>query len=230
MTYLGWDLAAADDPECLGICHGLIGKVEHPSVFEARLVIIKECSPIGKLYGNHEVYKIKSIAFLQLGPEDIDIGLQKCHKHKSYEGMKRAANTGIFDLQKNVALSKTWGTLKSAGNTIKNTTQQAATMATNQVKATVRKRDNTKDKEKFEKRIIEEFYKIFTDTNSFYFCRTSDITNSLQRLYKLQSDNKIDPKAIWKSVDDRFFWNKHMLKELISKNVSIAQYYLILLL
>lgn len=214
-------MAAAEDPECMGICQGLIGKVEHPSVFESRLVIIKECTPVGNLYGNHTVYTIKSIAFLQLGGEDVDLNLQKCAKHRQLEGgVKRITNSGLFDLQKSAAFSKTWGTLKSAGNTIKNTTQQAASLATNQVKSAVRKRDVSKDKEKFEKRIIEEFCKIFTDTNSFYFSRTTDLTNSLQRLYKLQSDNKIDPKAIWKSVDDRFFWNKNMLKDLISKNVS----------
>lgn len=175
---------------------------------------------MGNLYNNHVVYKIKSIAFLQLGAEDPELNLQKCQKHRTIEGVKKQTNTSLFDLQKNAALSKTWGTLKSAGNTIKNTTQQAATIATNQVKATVRKRDEKKDKEKFERRIIEEFYKIFTDTNSFYFCYTTDITNSLQRWHKLQSENRIDPKAIWKTVDDRFFWNKHMLKDLISKNVS----------
>lgn len=214
-------MAAAEDPECLGICHGLIGKVEHPSVFEPRLIIIKECSLVGNLYGNNPVYTIKSIAFLQLGNDDVELNLQKCQKHKQMDGGGKRLNSGLFDLQKNAAFSKTWGTIKSAGNTIKNTTQQAASLATNQVKTAVRKRDVSKDKEKFEKRIIEEFYKIFTDTNSFYFCPTTDITNSLQRLYKLQSDNKIDYKAIWKTVDDRFFWNKHMLKELISKNVSI---------
>lgn len=211
---------AANDPECLGICHGIIGKVEHPSVFEQRLLIIKEIARIGRLYGNHEVYKIKSIAFLQLGlDENENLNLQKCQKHKSYDPNQKSASSLFNNLQQNAALSKTWGTLKSAGNTIKNTTQQAATIASNQVKNTVRKRDVTKDKEKFEKRILDEFYKIFTDTNSFYFCRTTDITNSLQRLHKLESDNKIDYNAIWKTVDDRFFWNKQMLKDLISKNV-----------
>lgn len=220
MFPVGWDLATADDPECLGVCHGIVGKVEHPSVFEPRLLIIKECSPVGHIHGAHVIYKIKSVAFLQLGPDDPELNLQPCQKHKTIDlSSKGKSNSSLFDLQKNPAFSKTWGTIKSAGNSIKNTTQQAATMATNQVKSTIRKRDN-KDKDKFERRIIEEFHKIFTDTNSFYFCHTTDITNCLQRLFKLERDNKLDPCAIWKSVDDRFFWNKHMLQDLIKKEVS----------
>ncbi|GLV32607.1 spermathreecae [Carabus blaptoides fortunei] len=214
----GWDLATADDPECLGVCHGIVGKVEHPSVFEPRLLIIKECSPVGHIHGAHVIQKIKSVAFLQLGPEDSELNLQPCQKHKTIElSSKGKLNSSLFDLQKNPAFSKTWGTLKSAGNSIKNTTQQAATLASNQVKSTIRKREN-KDKDKFERRIIEEFHKIFTDTNSFYFCNTTDITNSLQRLFKLERDNKLDSSAIWKTVDDRFFWNKHMLQDLIKKD------------
>ncbi|KAK4875984.1 hypothetical protein RN001_012406 [Aquatica leii] len=210
----GWELTHADDPVCLGICYGIIGKVEHSSVFEPRLMLIKECTPVGKIHGHHIIYKVKSIAFLQLGFEDVDLQLNLCNKHKTL-GIKRTPNVpaGLFDIQKNNALTKTWGTLKSAGNTIKNTTQQAAAIAT----GTTKKRD-FKDKEKFEKRIIEEFHKIFTDTDSFYFCSTCDITNSLQRLCSNEKKKEFKDCAVWKMVDDRFFWNKHMLKDLIESN------------
>lgn len=184
-------------------------------------MLIKECTSVGQIHGEHIVYKIKSIAFIQLGTEDTELNLHPCHKHKSIDlNSKGRTNVGLFDLQKSPAFSKTWGALKSAGNTVKNTTQQAATIASNQVKSTIRKRDTNKDKERFERRIIEEFHKIFTDTDSFYFCLTTDITNSLQRLYKIERDNKLDPNAIWKTVDDRFFWNKHMLNDLIKQEVN----------
>lgn len=171
------------------------------------------------------MYKIKSIAFLQLGLENVDLQLQQCPKHKTVT--LRSGSNSLFDMQKNSAFTKTWGTLKSAGNTIKNTTQQAAAIATGLPK----KRDS-KDKEKFEKRIIEEFHKIFTDTDSFYFCRTCDITNSLQRLCNLEKQNLIKDNALWKTVDDRFFWNKFMVRELTESNVRvftfiISFYYLI---
>lgn len=212
----GWDLTDAEDPHCLGICQGIIGKVEHASVFDSRLILTKDVDPVGKLHGDHVVYKIKSIVLLPLGPDNVDLSLPQCTKHKTIRSAKSgSAGNSLFDIQKNAAFTKTWGTLKTAGNTIKNTTQQAAAIAT----GTPKKRD-AKDKEKFERQIIEEFNKIFTDTNSFYFCRTSDITNSLQRLCHLEKNNRINPAALWRTVDDRFFWNKHMLKELIQLNVS----------
>lgn len=52
-----------------------------------------------------------------------------------------------------------------------------------------------------EKRITDEFHKIFDDTDSFYYCLDGDITNNLQRRQDQEQD-------------DRFFWNKHMLKDI----------------
>lgn len=40
----------------------------------------------------------------------------------------------MFDVTQKAGFAKTWGTIKSATNTIKNTTQQAAALATSQVK------------------------------------------------------------------------------------------------
>lgn len=62
---------------------------------------------------------------------------------------------------------------------------------------------------------------MFTDTDSFYFCidgagLPADLTNTLQRHCDL-------PPATprWKNIDKRFFWNKHMLKEVLLINVSL---------
>lgn len=90
------------------------------------------------------------------------------------------------------------------------------------MKSTVSKRNIVKDKERFEKRILEELNKIFTETDSFYFCQTGDITNSLQRLCATESQyNKEEQnKQLWQKVDDRFFWNKHMLQDIINLKVS----------
>lgn len=92
-----------------------------------------------------------------------------------------------------------------------------------QVKSTVIKRGGpAKDKEKLEKRILEELTKIFTETDSFFFCQNGDITNSLQRqcAYKKSRLNQGDQEEpLWKRVDDRFFWNKHMLQDIIDLKV-----------
>lgn len=87
------------------------------------------------------------------------------------------------------------------------------------MKSTVIKRSVVKDKDRFEKRILEELNKIFTETDSFFFCQTGDITNSLQRQCIMESQHDNQDKPLWQRVDDRFFWNKHMLHDIINLNV-----------
>ncbi|XP_033324961.1 phosphatidylinositide phosphatase spermathreecae isoform X2 [Megalopta genalis] len=216
-----WEWASPNDLECLGIFYGIIGKIEQTSVLEPRLMLIKEVSPAGELYGGHIVYKIKSITFLHLGSENNDIGLLACKKHQNLP--KKKSQSSLFDVPQKAAFAKTWGTIKNATNTIKNTTQQAAALATSQVKSTVSKRSVVKDKERFEKRILEELHKVFSETDSFYYCQTGDITNSLQRLCNTESrlDVELD-KPLWQRVDDRFFWNKHMLQDIINLKTDKA--------
>lgn len=177
-------------------------------MFEPKLLIIRESEPVGLLQETHLIQKIKSVVFIPLGPENVNLNLITCPKHRNYHE-KPTSNTSLFEvpLPKSSALTKTWGTIKNAGSSIKNTTQQAAAIASGFPKK--------KDKSKFERQIVEEFYKIFNDTSSFYFCRTYDVTNSLQRLCD-QEQTVVD----WRGTDDRFFWNKHMLKDLVESNVS----------
>ena len=54
---------------------------------------------------------------------------------------------------------------------------------------------------------------MFTETESFYYSLSGDLTNSQQRQQKQQFSKKEVP--LWKRVDDRFFWNKAMLWPLI---------------
>ncbi|XP_077289295.1 phosphatidylinositide phosphatase spermathreecae isoform X2 [Arctopsyche grandis] len=217
-----WDLSGLEDIECLGITPAIIGKIEHEAIYEPKLVIVKDCTPVGNLYDDHIIYKIKSISLLPIGNEEIELNLTPCKKHstgsilkthvvENIKGNKRDSGKGLFE--NSVFVNKTWGAVKSAGNTIKTTTQQAAAIATSQVKQTVTKRRDSKERDRLEKRITEELHKIFDDTDSFYFCKTADITNSLQRLEKV---DVLLPDSRWKYADDRFFWNKYMLKDIIN--------------
>ncbi|XP_018048606.1 PREDICTED: phosphatidylinositide phosphatase SAC2 isoform X1 [Atta colombica] len=216
-----WEWATPKDLECLGMFYGIVGKIEQTSVLEPRLMLIKDITPAGELHGGHVVYKIKSIAFLHIGTENMDIGLLPCKKHQY---VLKKKGSGLFDVPQKAALAKTWGTIKNATNTIKNTTQHAAALATSQMKSTVIKRSVVKDKDRFEKRILEELNKIFTETDSFFFCQTGDITNSLQRQCIMESQYGQDnqDKPLWQRVDDRFFWNKHMLHDIINLNTNKA--------
>ncbi|XP_049808352.1 phosphatidylinositide phosphatase SAC2 [Schistocerca nitens] len=224
----GWDLSTADDPDCLGVFYGIIGKIELHSVVESRLILVKDYAIVGDLPGGKTVYKIKSIVFLQLGTssENADLGLHPCKKHQNGMSVKKVGGAvGIFEMHQKAALAKTWGTMKSAANTIKTTTQQAAALATSQVK--VGKRRDSKDKEKFERRILDELQRVFTDTDSFYFSLSTDLTNSLQRQANINVSNEKNTLSFWKTVDDRFFWNKHMLSDILALGTPLADLWVI---
>ncbi|XP_030370513.1 phosphatidylinositide phosphatase SAC2 isoform X1 [Scaptodrosophila lebanonensis] len=213
----GWDLSSVDDIECIGVTHGIVGVISLPNVYEPHLVVVKEATPVGVLYPPHLVYKIKSIAILSA--EEPDALLSNCTKHsksnnstpthKASHSNNNAsslngpagAKTKLFEGTQ--LMNKTWGAVKIAGNTIKNTTQQGAAIVSNQVKSSV----GIREPKRIEKRITEELHKIFDDTDSFYFSFDCDITNNLQR-----------QDAASQKPDERFFWNMHMIKDIVQLN------------
>lgn len=54
----------------------------------------------------------------------------------------------------------------------------------------------SKEKEKLERRLLEELLKMFMDSESFYYSLTYDLTNSVQR----QSASATDSRALWQKV------------------------------
>ncbi|ETN68075.1 suppressor of actin (sac) [Anopheles darlingi] len=212
----GWDFSAVDDIECIGVTHGIVGTVELPGVLEPHLLVVREVAPVGVLYAPHLVYKIRSIAVL--GPEGSDTQLLACSKHSSNSTIKVApavvsSSSGAVVpsemppgsaspkgrlFESSALVNKTWGAVKSAGSTIRNTTEKAAAIATNQVKSTVNL--VAKDPMRMERRITEELHKIFDETDSFYYSPNCDITNNLQR----RGD----------APDERFYWNREMQRGL----------------
>ncbi|XP_053682062.1 phosphatidylinositide phosphatase SAC2 isoform X2 [Sabethes cyaneus] len=211
----GWDLSSVDDIECIGLTYGIVGTIALQGVFEPHLIIIREAVPVGVLYAPHLVYKIKSICIL--GAEDPDSSLMTCPKHNTSTVIKTIHNAGIEQptprivtsspksrLFESSTLVKTWGAVKSAGSTIKNTTEKAAAIASNQVKSTVSM--VVKDPVRVEKRVMDELHRIFDDSDSFYYSLDCDITNNLQRRSE--------------APDDRFYWNRNMLKDIIMLNDS----------
>lgn len=53
-----------------------------------------------------------------------------------------------------------------------------------------------KEKERLERRLLDELYKIFIDSDSFYYSMTYDLTNSVQR----QGDSEKSSLPLWKQV------------------------------
>ncbi|XP_060646285.1 phosphatidylinositide phosphatase SAC2 isoform X2 [Drosophila nasuta] len=215
----GWDLSSVEDIECIGVTHGIVGVISLPNVYEPHLVVIKEATAVGVLYPPHLVYKIKSICVLSADEPDTE--LPNCTKHtksnsstpthsassNNNNGRTAAAAPGSKSTKLFEGMNKTWGAVKSAGNTIKNTTQQAANLATKQVKSSV----GIKEPKHIERRITEELHKIFDDTDSFYFSFDCDITNNLQRHEVNADDTQPQP-------DERFFWNMHMISDILKMN------------
>ncbi|XP_037027725.1 phosphatidylinositide phosphatase SAC2 isoform X2 [Bradysia coprophila] len=191
----GWDLSCVGDIECIGVCGGIIGIISLPGVYDPHLIVIKESTAVGVLYPPHLVYKIKSICMLS--DDEPDALLANCPRHNTVRPTSSSPVKSRLLEGTNIVNKSIWGAVKSAGSTIKNTTQQAAALASNQMKSTV----GIKDPTRVEKRITDEFHKIFDDTDSFYYCLDGDITNNLQR----RQDQ---------AQDDRFFWNKYMLKDI----------------
>ena len=127
---------------------------------------------------------------------------------------------------KNSAFGKIGGSLKLlATDTIKSTLDKSSTARgiasqvkvpwkTNGAKSSL---PINKSLERYERRILEEFLKLFNDANSFYFSLTGDITNSLQRqVFEGAPSDGIGGYNNWLSnLDDRFFFNKALVQELI---------------
>lgn len=129
---LAWDLSDIEDIECLGITEGIIGKVEHSNIFEPRLIIIKESVPVGNIYFHHTIYKIKSICILNMGTTNQELDLCVCTKHgssNSVGNVNKSLNKKMGGrlFENSAFLNKTVGAVKNVSNTIKTTTQQAAT-------------------------------------------------------------------------------------------------------
>ncbi|CAB3378681.1 Hypothetical predicted protein [Cloeon dipterum] len=229
----GWDLVDAVNPECLGIFYGLVGKIELNPGLLPKLILIKSVESVGQLHGHHSIYKIKSVVFLNLiGPDATqqEMGLEPCTKHCN----RRQGERCVLEQPQKTSFAKTWSSIKSATNSIKSSTVQAAQMAASQVKP-MRRRDNKGENEKFERRMLDEMSKIWDDSQSFYFSPSGDLTNSQQRqwiiqqkeIMTLQEQPEYKAPPLWKKLDHRFFWNQHMLKDVISHDTEMANFWIL---
>ncbi|KAJ7325270.1 hypothetical protein JRQ81_018290 [Phrynocephalus forsythii] len=187
------DLLLAWNPICLGLIEGLIGKVQLHTDLPWWMLLIRQKAVVGKLPGDHEIYKITKIVAVPLSEaEPQDLELELCKKHHfgidKPEKITHSPDDSKF-------LLKTFTQIKS-----------------NVSASNKRKVRESKEKERLERRLLEELLKMLMDSDSFYYSLTYDLTNSVQR----QSACEKTTLPLWKKVDDRFFWNKHMTEDLIN--------------
>ena len=64
---------------------------------------------------------------------------------------------------------------------------------------------------------MQELTKMFNDSDSFYYSPTGDLTNTIQRQHEREYP---EDTPLWMKADDRFFWNKFMMNDLISTKVD----------
>ncbi|KAK2535863.1 hypothetical protein Q9966_006561 [Columba livia] len=168
------------------------------------LLLIRQKALIGKLPGDHEVCKITKIAVIPLSEtEPQDLELELCKKHH-------------FGINKPEKITQSPDDTKFLLKTL--------TQIKSNVSAPNKKKiKESKEKEKLEKRLLEELFKMFMDSDSFYYSLTYDLTNSVQRQSACEKTNL----PLWRKVDDRFFWNKHMIEDLISIDNTEVDFWII---
>ena len=226
-----WELADQENPECLGLVWGIYGKLEiHPEV-PARLVLVRKCDRVGETPGpklkRNAVYRVGDVVLLPLvppsqipadAPLSHQLGLKPCPKHQG--GVVEHPD---FRSEMDSKLSGLGGRILGAPLKLLSSDPFKSATSENKAFSPFIKNKSNKLVERFERRILEEFSKMFNDSNSFYFSLTGDITNSLQRQVarppvmttNAATGEQIELFPTWRDVDERFFFNKAMVQELI---------------
>ncbi|KAG9341006.1 hypothetical protein JZ751_019759 [Albula glossodonta] len=187
------DLLLAWNPVCLGLVEGVIGKMQLHADLPLGLIMIRQKALVGKLPEDHDVYKITKIVVIPLSEDEPqDLELELCKKHH-------------FGINKPEKISQSPDESKFLLKTLSQIKSNVAVPIKKKVK-------ENKEKERLEKRLLDELLKIFMDSDSFYYSPTYDLTNTIQRQGASQNTNL----PLWQRVDDRFFWNKHMIQDLIN--------------
>ena len=84
-----WDLASQDNPECLGLVMGLVGKLRLHRDLAKRLLLVRQCQRLGDLPGKgfeeeHGVYKVQNIVTVPISTDPMavqQLALKPCPKH-----------------------------------------------------------------------------------------------------------------------------------------------------
>lgn len=177
-------------------------------------------------------YKQEPTAFINTDPPVIDhvedfSSLPVTISTSSYASMQSRGNAwNPFRLANSFRPRMPTQFLKSTINTESSIIDSSKSGESSQGKTTS---NNTHLNDESDKRLVEEMTKLFNNTNSFYFSPTLDLTNRFSRKAIVKTT---DNQAMWKTADKRFFWNRHMLKDLmeLSENDMDANYFICVIL
>uniref|UniRef100_A0A8C7CQJ8 Inositol polyphosphate-5-phosphatase F n=1 Tax=Oncorhynchus kisutch TaxID=8019 RepID=A0A8C7CQJ8_ONCKI len=195
------DLLLAWNPTCLGLVEGLVGKIQLHTDLPLGLILIRQKVLVGQMPGDHKVYKITKIAVIPLSEEEpLDLELELCKKHHfgidKPEKLAQSPDESKF-------LMKTLSQIKS-----------------NVGAPTKKKVKENKEKERLERRLLDELYKIFMDSDSFYYSMTYDLTNTVQR----QGDTEKSNLPLWKQVPEVDFWVTPIIQGFVQVEELVVNY------
>uniref|UniRef100_A0A672NQE2 SAC domain-containing protein n=1 Tax=Sinocyclocheilus grahami TaxID=75366 RepID=A0A672NQE2_SINGR len=77
-----------------------------------------------------------------------------------------------------------------------------------------------KEKERLERRLLDELYKIFMDSDSFYYSLTYDLTNTVQRQGALGKSDQ----PLWKKVPQVDFWVIPIIQGFVQVEELVVNY------
>ena len=232
------DLCTVSDLNCLGIVHGVIGRVEVGKEPDCNwLMLIAKQNECGILPGGNKIFRIDCVIFLPLCPrnfhanievnnassqnpvivgpepdETIDesvrfittSNLQRCPKHQpglAVEGLG-ASHGSSSSMLSSQGIANPNVLKRTLGNFL----------GSNNIETSTRYR---RPGSRTSRRVGESIDKLYNDASSFFYSPSADITASTWRLTSNLAMNKQSLVA-----DDRFFWNKHLLRDLFSVVVS----------
>uniref|UniRef100_A0A7N6AB55 Inositol polyphosphate-5-phosphatase F n=1 Tax=Anabas testudineus TaxID=64144 RepID=A0A7N6AB55_ANATE len=195
------DLLLAWNPVCLGLVEGVIGKIQLHTDLPLGLILIRQKALVGHLPGNHKVYKITKIAVIPLSDEEPqELELELCKKHH-------------FGIDKPEKLAQSPDDSKFLMKTLSQIKSNVAVPIKKKVK-------ENKEKERLERRLLDELYKIFMDSDSFYYSMTYDLTNSVQR----QGDLEKSSLPLWKQVPEVDFWVIPVIQGFVQVEELVVNY------
>ena len=120
-----WDLAAQNNPECLGLVYAVLGKFQdHHSSLAPRIVLVKQCERIGDLR-SHDIYKVVSVILLAVNQDPVtaaQLGLKPCPKHHSHNEAAQSleeSETALLEAANN-PLAKLKDAVKSTAGNVAN--------------------------------------------------------------------------------------------------------------
>uniref|UniRef100_A0A8C0YNV8 Inositol polyphosphate-5-phosphatase F n=1 Tax=Cyprinus carpio carpio TaxID=630221 RepID=A0A8C0YNV8_CYPCA len=198
------DLLLAWNPVCLGLVEGIIGKIQ---LHAGKWTLSRQTEMVVDLSPRYKLNYLALLVIVRINKmvnySFALIHFQLCKKHH-------------FGINKPEKITQSPDESKFLLKTLSQIKSNVAVPIKKKVK-------ENKEKERLERRLLDELYKIFMDSDSFYYSLTYDLTNTVQRQGELGKSDQ----PLWKKVDDRFFWNKHMIKDLIDLQVPQVDFWVI---